>query len=112
MTTLTDQPFIQFIYNLSVVRIYYCRDVKPHSFFLSEVNLTKIIPLVSPKIHIIRQRLMLLIKDMKNIDMKFYYSSITMSKYKQKINDMNNYYDDDKDIEKLIVQSLIILMRM
>jgi hypothetical protein len=110
--SITDQPFIQILYNLTILRVYYCRDIEIDSFFLSEVNLDQIIPLVSPKVYVIKNKLMELIGGNKNIDFRFFYPSNIKSKYKKQVITNGAEYEINENTERLITKSLLTLMLM
>lgn len=103
---LTDRNFIQIIYDLTIIRVYYIEK----QFYISLVDEDAIRPAMFKKSYKARNFLVDLLKNKKNVDMKIYYRTDMKMEKKIQIHELMGYYHDDDDIEKLIHRLLLLLI--
>ena len=100
MDTVNDLNHIQIIYDLVVIRIYYVEKM----FYICEVNHEAIIPKMFKKAFQVRDYLNTKLEKKINIDVRFFYNSVsTPSSKKIKVMDMNGYYSDCNLIYNLVL---------
>lgn len=108
---MDNQPFIQFLFNLENVRIYYQKEESPPLFFLVHSDLKGITPFAHKQVIRIHNILAGLFKNKINIEMEFFYPNNIPKKYKKEINSLTGDITDE-NMSKVILKMLLVLMKI
>jgi len=111
MSDIDNQAFLQLIYGLENIRVYYMSGESPKVYFLVHTNTQQIVPIVNDKAIFIHNHIMKLIRNKTNIEMDIFYPNTTSKKITKDINEMNGDIDD-ADIPKTIMSALLLLMKI
>lgn len=108
---MDNSPFLQFIFSTENIRIYYQKEESPPLFFLVHTDLKGITPFADPKVGKIHNILAGLLKNKININLDFYYPITIPNKHKKEINSLTGNIEG-KDMSKVILKMLLILMKI
>jgi len=111
MDDIDNQAFLQLIYGLENIRVYYMSKESPKVYFLVHTNIQQITPIVNDKAIFIHNNIMKLIENKNNIEMDIFYPNTTSKKMTREINNFNGDIDD-ADIPKTIMSALLLLMKI
>jgi hypothetical protein len=104
--SISDKNCIQICYGLTLIRVYFIDG----EYYLNLVDLEKIHPAMFKKAYQARDYLINELQNKKNIDVRLFYRTDLDIKKKIQINDLNGYYSDGDNIDKLIHRLLLLLI--
>ena len=108
---MDNSPFVQLRFSTENIRLFYVKTESPKTFFLIHTDMQQISPFADEKVGKIHKILVGLFKNKINIDMEFYYSVNTKNKYKREIQNLTGDIES-KDMSKIILKALLILMKI
>jgi hypothetical protein len=108
MSDLDNKSFIQFIYDLNVIRVYYIEKFGSRLFFLSDINMDGVTPFASHRAVDIHKRIVESLNNKNRIEMEVFYNVNTTPKKKQK--QIQKLVGIDGNYDKKIMKALLILM--
>ena len=103
---ISDRNCIQIIFGLSLIRVYYIEK----EFYINLVDLEKIHPAIFKKSHKAKNWLIEQLENQSNVDVRFFYRTNEKIEKKILINELNGWYSDSDNIEKLIHRLLLLLI--
>ena len=103
---ISDRNCIQISYGLTLIRVYYIEK----EFYINLVDLEKIHPAIFKKSHKAKNWLIEQLENQSNVDVRFFYRTNEKIEKKILINELNGWYSDSDNIEKLIHRLLLLLI--